>query len=106
MRSDAEPPEHGDWFESGCAIDVACSGEASAEQFQQRAELLLLRNRGLGPLAMTISLVRLGVKKSDHRHSRQLRAHRERPRGRRAADERDELAPSHSITSSVRAVRI
>src|SRR5262245_9414953 len=31
-----------------------------------------------------------------------LRARRERPRGR-AADERDELAPSHSITSSARA---
>src|SRR5262245_45149298 len=29
-----------------------------------------------------------------------LRAHRERPRGSRAADERDELAALHSITSS------
>src|SRR5262245_10393214 len=35
------------------------------------------------------------------RHTpRPLRACRERPRGRRAADERDELAPLHSITSS------
>src|SRR5262249_30937025 len=32
-----------------------------------------------------------------------LRAHRERPRDRRAADERDELAPLHSITSSAMA---
>src|SRR5262249_31383513 len=32
-----------------------------------------------------------------------LRARRERPRGRRAAEERDEFAPSHSITSSARA---
>ena len=32
-----------------------------------------------------------------------LRARRERPRRRRAADERDELAPLHSITSSARA---
>jgi hypothetical protein len=31
---------------------------------------------------------------------RLLRARRERPRRRRAAEERDELAPSHSITSS------
>src|SRR5262249_4274636 len=31
-----------------------------------------------------------------------LRAHRERPRGSRAADERDELAALHSITSSAR----
>ena len=32
-----------------------------------------------------------------------LRARRERPRRRRAAEQRDELAPSHSITSSARA---
>jgi hypothetical protein len=31
-----------------------------------------------------------------------LRARRERPRDHRAAEERDELAPSHSITSSAR----
>jgi hypothetical protein len=54
MRSDAEPPEHGDWFESGCAIDVACSGQASTEHFEQCAEFALLRNRGLGPLAVTV----------------------------------------------------
>ena len=32
-----------------------------------------------------------------------LRARRERPRRRRAAEQRDELAPFHSITSSARA---
>src|SRR6516162_5726246 len=32
-----------------------------------------------------------------------LRAHRERPRGSRAAEQRHELAPLHSITSSARA---
>src|SRR5262249_20535737 len=32
-----------------------------------------------------------------------LRARRERPRGRRAAKQRDELAPPHSIASSARA---
>jgi hypothetical protein len=53
MRSDAEPPEHGDWFESGC-VDVTCSGQASAEHFEQCAEFPLLRNRGLGPLAVTV----------------------------------------------------
>ncbi len=31
----------------------------------------------------------------DHRHRRLLRARRKRPRGRRAADERDEVAPLH-----------
>ena len=35
-----------------------------------------------------------------------LRARRERPSGCRAADERDELAPPHSITSSARATSI
>jgi hypothetical protein len=35
-----------------------------------------------------------------------LRARRERPRGCRAAEQRDELAPSHSITSSARASRL
>jgi hypothetical protein len=40
--------------EEGCAIDFACSGQASAEHFQQGAESPLLRNRGLGPLAVTV----------------------------------------------------
>src|SRR5215831_15780698 len=39
----------------------------------------------------------------DHRHHRLLRAHRERPRGRRTAEQRDELSPlHHSIISSAR----
>src|SRR5262249_11360604 len=42
---------------------------------------------------------RSGMQKPDHRHRRLLRAHRERP-CRSAAEQRDELAPLHSITSS------
>ena len=38
--------------------------------------------------------------KPDHRHRRLLRARRQRPRRRRAAEQRDEFAPLHSITSS------
>ena len=46
---------------------------------------------------------RCGVEEPDHRHRRLLRARRERPRSRRAAEKRDELAPlHHSITSSAR----
>src|SRR5262249_59053934 len=45
---------------------------------------------------------RSGVEKSDDRHRRLLRARRERP-SRRAAEQRDELAALHSITSSARA---
>src|SRR5580704_10137936 len=46
------------------------------------------------------------VKKPDHRQRRLLRAGGERPRGYRAAKERDELAPSHSITSSARDAKV
>src|SRR6516165_3221843 len=43
---------------------------------------------------------------SDDRHRRLLRARRERPRGRRAAEQTDEGAPPHSITSSASATSI
>src|SRR5262249_8332876 len=41
--------------------------------------------------------------KSDYWHRGLLRARRERPRRRGAAEQRDDLAPLHSITSSARA---
>src|SRR5262249_25688703 len=41
------------------------------------------------------------IEEPDHRHRRLLRARRERPRSR-APEQRDELAPVHSITSSAR----
>src|SRR5205823_3632097 len=40
------------------------------------------------------------IEKTDYRHGWLLRAHRERPRHRRAAEKGDELASFHSITSS------
>src|SRR5262249_24096181 len=43
------------------------------------------------------------VQPSDNRQRRLLRPRRERPRGRRAAEQRDERAPLHSIASSARA---
>src|SRR5215472_15426885 len=43
---------------------------------------------------------RSGCEIPDHRHRRLLRARCERPRSRRAAEQRDELAAPHSITSS------
>src|SRR3974390_3249711 len=46
---------------------------------------------------------RRGVHVTNHRHSRLLRAHRERPRCSRTAEQRDELAAVHSMTSSARA---
>src|SRR5262245_60801534 len=47
-----------------------------------------------------VSLRRCGTEKPNHRHRRLLRARREWPRGRRAAEQRDEFAAPHSITSS------
>jgi len=36
------------------ALDFMHSSQASAEHFKQCAEFLLLRNRGLGPFAVTV----------------------------------------------------
>jgi hypothetical protein len=47
----------------------------------------------------------LTAEDANHRH-RLLRTRRQRPRGDSAADERDELATFHSITSSARASRL
>src|SRR5262249_22204321 len=49
---------------------------------------------------------RSAIEEPDHRHRWLLRARRDRPRGRRATDERDELAPPHSITSSASKSRL
>src|SRR5262249_37534578 len=49
---------------------------------------------------------RTGAEYANHRHRRLLRARHERPRRRRAAEQRDELPPSHSITSSAPASNI
>src|SRR5262249_31702486 len=45
---------------------------------------------------------RSDAEKPDYRHRRLLRTRRERPSDRSAAEECDERAPSHSITSSAR----
>src|SRR5262249_36112519 len=50
--------------------------------------------------------VRFRVEKPDDWHCRLLRPRRQRPRRRRAAEQRDELAPPHSITSSARASNV
>src|SRR5439155_991216 len=46
---------------------------------------------------------RRAAEKPDHRHHRLLRTRRERPRYGGAAEQRDELAAFHSITSSAMA---
>ena len=47
-----------------------------------------------GRQLLTRTLSRSGVDKSNYRHRRLLRTRRKRPR-RRAAEQRDEVAPSH-----------
>src|SRR5215472_3661932 len=59
--------------------------------------------QGLPERRHQMKVKRLAVEKSDHWHRWLLRACGERPRCRRAAEKRDELATSHSITSSARA---
>src|SRR5262249_28403944 len=56
---------------------------------------------------VVLSLVEGGVTdESDYRHRRLLRARRQRPGSSRpAAEQRDEIAPSHSITSSAATCR-
>src|SRR6516164_3467233 len=56
-----------------------------------------------GDQSRSVRLLRCGGKKPDHRHRRLLRPRCERPRSRRTAEKRDELAPNHSITSSANA---
>jgi hypothetical protein len=40
-------------------LGFTCSAQAGAEHFQQCAEFPLLRNRGLGPLAVTVLAIPL-----------------------------------------------
>src|SRR5258708_20269340 len=76
--------------------DVAAIGPAElAERIEER--------RGVG---LTFSI---GLRVVRHQHAdppRLLRARRERPGRRRAAEKRDEIAAPHSITSSARASKI
>src|SRR5262249_36824056 len=55
------PDQHSTWRAAlrpcctDCALlDFTCSAQASAEHFQQCAEFLLLRYRGLRPFAVTV----------------------------------------------------
>src|SRR5262249_25549665 len=70
-------------------------GAGLVEAFMERIDI------ARGDIATT------AADKSDNWHSLLLRARRERPHGRRAAEQRDELAArhrcNHSITSSARA---
>src|SRR4029450_5295116 len=68
------------------ALDIACVLQALAKSAHT------VRDR----------VRRLAVEEADYRRRPLLRARHERPRSGRAAEERDELASVHSITSSAR----
>src|SRR5215467_6056742 len=55
------------------------------------------------PKSTNALIARSKSKRQRHDPPRLLRTRHQRPRGHRAAEQRDELAPSHSITSSARA---
>src|SRR5262249_12047587 len=69
------------------ALDIAGFAQAPTERAQTARE----------------HVRRFTAEVSDHGHRRLLRVRRERPCRRRAAEQRDELPPLHSITSSARA---
>src|SRR5262249_17763997 len=94
-----------------------------SRQFRQSVVLALSRtvlNRDVLPLRITSFLQALtecthqvhgafnrrAPEEPNHRPRRLLRARRERPCGSHAAEQRDELAAIHSITSSERACRV
>ena len=66
------------------------------------AEFVEPLNKSIDPSAMGCRRAR-GQQPDGRQLARLLRARRKRPSRRRAAEQRDELAPLHSITSSVRA---
>src|SRR5262249_47525720 len=59
--------------------------------------------RDIEQIASSIRATLVVVVNSDRRHRRLLRVRRERPHRRRAAEQRDEVAAPHSITSSATA---
>src|SRR5262249_59995293 len=66
--------------------------------------------QGLAECRHQVRVKGLAIKKSDHRNRRLLRACLQRPRRRRATEQRDELAAldlrAHSITSSASVSRL
>src|SRR5262245_33538759 len=68
----------------------------------ERLESLAKRNDTSPHFGIILSV---WMQECDATHPLALRARRQRPR-RRAAEQRDELAPLHSITSSARASRV
>jgi hypothetical protein len=78
----------------GFGHNVQCANEGR-KNWKIRVTVILCRRLAV--------IERSAAQNSDHRPRRLLRARQQRPRKRRAAEQRDERASSHSITSSARA---
>src|SRR5262245_60635047 len=74
-------------------------GKAECEQNVIAFDIACLL-QALTKCAQTLRERCSSAKKPNHRHRGLLRTRRERPRGRRTADQRDELAALHSMSSS------
>src|SRR6516162_5938962 len=91
------------------AVNVARSPvivRPEVTSFRPTQVLQRLAERRNARLCLRITLGKAHQHADPSRPTGLLRVRRERPRRRRAADERDELAPPHSITSSARASRL
>ena len=86
---------------AGAAALPAVSRIARAQAYPARPVHIIVPFAPAGDTDLTARIGRSGIDEADHPHRRLLRACRERSR-RRAAEQCDELAPRHSITSSAR----
>src|SRR5256886_128575 len=86
-------------------VSVVAFDSRGLDVIEGKVAALLITKFGHPPeeICIMLSLSRLHTDKADAQHLMLLRARRERPRHRRAAEQRDALAPSHSITSSASA---
>src|SRR5215831_8375737 len=85
------------------ALDFMYSSQASAEHFKQCAEFLLLRNRGLGPIAATVLPIPLARRGAAAAKATEAAAPPPRPpklpRRRWCSPRRKRLGIPHSVTS-------
>ena len=79
---------------------ISASDRAIRPTMWRRSRISGMLQKSMGPACLASpasSANRVGdAEKADHRHRRLSLARRKRPRGRRAAEQRDELPPSHA----------
>jgi hypothetical protein len=96
-----------EWYFKKAQTKKFAPPDTCLEDYEKRRSAFLKKLIASTPLAKGGHQVpgirkRRTAEEPNYRHRRLLRARRERPRRRRAAEQRDELAAAHSITSSAR----